>query len=242
MLPQTLVTVLLPTKRRVPLVIKSVESVLSLANNPTAIEIAVAYDEDDNESDAFFHSNDWRQLIDRHGAQDQVFKTPKWGYVNLHNYYNLMSEKANGKWLLIWNDDATLITAGWDQYVADAGDYMGMLHIGCTTYPKLSLFPIFSRQWLNLFGTASLSNHIDSWIADICTIADAIKDTPIQAYHDRYSETGNNNDQTYQERSRAGKKIYKSQEMKDVRAAWAEKLINYRHSLDVLPHVSPALT
>lgn len=236
-----LVTVLLPTKRRVPLVIKSVRSVLSLARNPAEIEIAVAYDEDDHESDSFFQSMEWRQLIDQYGSQDCVFKTPKWGYVNLHNYYNLMSEKTNGKWLLIWNDDATLITPGWDQFVNDAGDHIGMLHVECTTYPKLSLFPIFSRQWLNLFGTASLSNHIDSWIWDICIIADAVKDTPIQAYHDRYSETGNNNDQTYQERSRAGKKIYKSQEMKDIRYQWAQRLIEYRKSFNELPHVTPAL-
>lgn len=236
------ISVLLPTRRRIPLVIASVNSVLSLAKHPESIEIAIAYDDDDKDSDDFFQSRSWRELIDQYGAQDQVFKTPRWGYGSLHNYYNLMCKETVSDWLLAWNDDATMLTQDWDWHVKEAGEFMGLLHIECTTYPKLSLFPLFPRAWVDFFGSATACNHIDSWILDICKIANAVKHTPIEAHHDRFSETGNNNDQTYQERTWEGKKMYKSQAMRDIRAQWAQRLIEYRKSSEILPHVSPALT
>ncbi len=239
---QPFISVLLPTRNRIPLVISSVTSVLSKAKSPESVEIAIAYDDDDSQSHEFFQSGQWQDLIAQYRAPVRIFKTPRWGYGSLHNYYNLMCKETNSKWLLAWNDDATMLTQDWDQHVRDAGDFMGLLHIECTTYPNLSLFPLFPRAWVDFFGCATACNHIDSWILDICKVAGAIKHTPIEAHHDRFSETGNNNDQTYQERSWEGKKMYKSQAMRDVRAEWAQRLIEYRKSLEVLPHVPPTLT
>ena len=242
MLTQPFISVLLPTRQRPNLVISSVTSILSLAKNPGSIEIAVAYDDDDHESHALFQSEEWHDLINKYHAHQRVFQTPRWGYGALHNYYNLMCKETSSDWLLAWNDDASMLTQDWDQHVRDAGDFMGLLHIECTTYPVLSLFPLFPRAWVDFFGEATACNHIDSWILDICTIAGAIKNTGIEVYHDRFSETGNNNDQTYQERSWEGKKMYKSQAMRDLRGEWAQRLIEYRQSLEVLPHVSPTLS
>lgn len=242
MLTKPFISVLLPTRKRTRMAMTSIESVLSLAKDPSSIEIVVAYDEDDQESHELFHSDAWKDLILRYGAQQRVFQTPRWGYGALHNYYNLMCKETTSDWLLAWNDDASMLTQNWDQHVRDAGDFMGLLHMECTTYPNLTLFPLFPRAWVNFFGEATACNHIDSWILDICKVAGAIKDINVEVYHDRFSETGNNNDQTYQERSWEGKKMYKSQAMRDLRSEWAQRLIQYRQSLEVLPHVSPALT
>lgn len=241
MISKPFITVLLPTRNRTHLVIPSVESVLSLAKDPTEIEIAVAYDDDDEHSHQLFQSSQWQDLLQKYQAPSCVFQTPRWGYGALHLYYNLMCAQSSGQWLLVWNDDATMLTPHWDQQVKQAGTFMGLLHIECTTYPNLSLFPLFPRTWIEFFGEASACNHIDSWILDICKMANAVKKTDIEVYHDRFSETGNNNDQTYQERTWEGKKMYKSQAMRDLRDQWAQKLIAYRQSLEVLPHMTPTL-
>lgn len=242
MLTKPFISVLLPTRQRTHMVMSSVESVLSLAKDPSSVEIAVAYDDDDHESHALFQSDAWQDLIHKFGAQQRVFQTPRWGYGALHHYYNLMCKETVSDWLLVWNDDATMLTQDWDQHIKDAGDFMGLLHIECTTYPKLSLFPLFPRAWIELFGEATACNHIDSWIMDICRMADAVKHTDIEIYHDRFSETGNNNDQTYQGRSWEGKRMYKSQAMRDLRNEWAQRLTAYRQSLEVSPHMTPALS
>ena len=226
-----LLTVLLPTRQRVHLVERSVQSLLSLAQDPANIEIAVAIDHDDLISKQYFESSAWQSLVDQYHSSFQVFETPQWGYGELHNYYNLLAKNAHGEWLMIWNDDAVMKTAGWDNCVKHHHGYVGMLHMITENYrEKFALFPIIPRVWLDIFGCVSLSNSNDSWIQHICLEAQAIQRIDPIVYHDRYDISGNNNDQTYQNRTNQ-KKIYKSEHMRQLRKQWAEKLIEYRKNL-----------
>ena len=222
-----LITVMLPTRHRTPLVERSVQSLLALADDPTQIEIAVAYDQDDTQSHDYFASAEWTALITTYGAHFQKHQTPQWGYQELHNYYNLLATHAQGKWLLIWNDDALMKSAGWDSMIKQEQDYMGMLHMITENYrPKFALFPLIPRKWIDIFGSVSLSNSNDSWIHHICLEAKAIKMIDAVVFHDRADLTGNNLDQTYLNRTNQ-KKLYKSEPMRQLRHEWAQRLIEY---------------
>lgn len=222
-----LITVMLPTRQRTQLVHRSVKSLLDNATNPTAIEICVAYDNDDIESKNYFASSEWLDLIAGYRANAQTFETPPWGYIELHNYYNLLAQQALGKWLFLWNDDAVMQSKGWDLEVRTNQDFLGMLHMGTQNFSSsLTLFPLIPKTWIDVFGTLSLCNLCDSWIQDICTEANAVKSIAAEIFHDRYDVTGNNNDLTYQNRSYQ-KKIYKSDAMRAVRSEWAKKFTNY---------------
>jgi len=226
-----LVTVLLPTRCRTSLITRTVESLLSLADDPAQIEIAVAYDEDDAESHDFFSSPAWVDLVSKYGTATQVHKTPIWGYVELHRYYNLLAQHARGQWLLIWNDDALMKSTGWDSMIKREQDHMGMLHMITENYrPKFALFPLIPRKWIDIFGSVSLSNSNDSWIHHICLEANAIKLIDAVVFHDRADLTGNNLDQTYLNRTNQ-KKLYKSEAMRRLRHEWAQRLIEYRKRL-----------
>lgn len=217
------VSVLLPTRKRTRMVEHSVASVLSLATDPSQIEIAVAYDDDDEESHNYFSSDRWKTFVGSRGGTQIAFQCPNWGYSDLHNYYNLMAERSRGRWLLVWNDDAVMLTPGWDQQLKEIEHFQGMVHMHCTTYPKLTLFPLFPRSWVDFFGCAAGGPHIDSWIQDICYEAGTVKKIQAEILHDRFSETGNNNDETFQNRTWHGKKLYKSDGMRKVRHEWAQR-------------------
>jgi hypothetical protein len=230
MTSNTLVTVMLPTRNRVELVNRSVQTLLECAADPTSIEISIAYDHDDQPSKDYFNSTAWTDFINRYGASTQVFETPAWGYIELHNYYNLLASKAQGKWLLLWNDDALMQTKSWDVCLAEQSDFVGMLHMTTTNFDKkLTLFPFIPRTWIDIFGTLSLCNCNDSWIQDICHEAGAVKELPVNVIHDRFDVTGNNGDDTYQNR-RYQKKIYKSDAMRQTRHEWALRFMEYRAS------------
>jgi len=226
-----LVTVMLPTRERVSMVEQSVKTLLENATNPSIIEIAIAYDNDDTQSKTYFTSAQWTDLISKYGAHSQVFETPPWGYIELHNYYNLLAEKSKGQWLLLWNDDALMKSSEWDQCLLEHKNFMGMFHMATEQFSqKMTLFPLIPRKWIDLFGSLSLCNCNDSWIQDICHEANAVRELPITVVHDRFDVTGNNNDSTYQNR-RYQKKIYKSDAMRQVRHEWAQKFAEYRASI-----------
>ena len=94
---KNLITVMLPTRERPNLVERSVQSLLKLAKDPTRLEILVAFDEDDAPSIKYFSSQRWYNLIEEFGSSSKQFKTPAWGYQNLHNYYNLLAGQSSAQ-------------------------------------------------------------------------------------------------------------------------------------------------
>ena len=227
-----LVSVLLPTRARVDLVERSVCSLLETATDPGQIEILVAYDSDDTVSQEYFNSSKWQEFIDSYKSNAQAFETEVWGYSALNKYYNFLGNQSQGQWLLIWNDDALMKSAGWDTNIADNQDFVGMLHMTCENYrPKFALFPLINRAWLEVFGYIG-ENPVDSWIHHVSMEAQAIRRIDSIVYHDRFDMTGNNFDDTYANRTPGEiKKKYKSEEMRELRHQWAKQLIEYRSRL-----------
>jgi hypothetical protein len=227
-----LVSVLLPTRARVDLVQRSVQSLLDTASNPSRIEILVAYDPDDTASQEYFNSDNWKEFISSYKSNAQAFETAPWGYSALNKYYNFLGQQSQGQWLLIWNDDTLMKSTGWDDHIADNKEFVGMLHMTCENYrPKFALFPLINRAWLDVFGYIG-ENPVDSWIHHVSMEAEAIRRIEPIVYHDRYDMTGNNYDATYANRNTGEiKKIYKSAEMRQLRHQWAQQLIAYRSKL-----------
>lgn len=223
-----LVSVLMPTRGRVELARRSIESLLNNCADASRVEIMVAYDNDDTDSANYFTSPRWTELITSHGARSKVLSCEPWGYAGLHRYYTAMARQAQGEWFMIWNDDAVMQSRDWDQHLADNRNWIGLLHMYTANFkPTLTLFPLIPRVWLDLFGEISLHQLNDSWIQDVCHQADAVKHMPVSIFHDRYDVTGNNLDETYARR-RYDKKIYNHESMQAVRAEWAQRLRQYR--------------
>jgi hypothetical protein len=223
-----LISVLLPTRNRIELAKRSVESLLSASANPTCIEIITAYDDDDLVSQTYFQSNNWASLVTAFGARNQNCCCPAWGYSQLNRYYTTMAKQAQGQWLMIWNDDAVMLTQGWDQHVRDNQDFVGMLHMNTENFkPNLTLFPLIPQVWIELFGEISQHQLNDSWIQDICHEANAVLEIPVNVFHDRYDVTGNNLDLTFQNRI-YNKKMYNHETMRQIRSEWAGRLKDYR--------------
>lgn len=222
------ISVLLPTRQRTDLVRRSLHSLLATSLNPSDIEILIAYDEDDSESHEFFASGEWTQWILEHNTQARVFQVPRWGYRQLQEYYNFLSTHSRGEWLLNWNDDAMMETQAWDDAVRQNNDWRMLLHMTCSNLVmRCSIFPLFHRDWIRLFGTISPINHADSWISEICWQARARRVIPVSTYHDRADLTGNNQDQTFIDRDYSAQAEFNGEAMTALRKQWAEKLQDY---------------
>jgi hypothetical protein len=223
----TYLSVLLPTRERTDLVMRSLHSLATAAHNPADIEVLIAYDDDDQESHDFFSSDQWAQWVTDHAVSARVFQVPRWGYRCLHKYYNYLAAQSQGAWLLVWNDDATMETLHWDDLVRQNDSWRMLLHITCSNLVmNCSIFPLFHRDWIDLFGTVSPSNHVDSWISEICWHTAARKVIAVSTYHDRADLTGNNKDATFLSREYSTNE-FKSDEMKALRQQWAAKLKDY---------------
>lgn len=197
------ISILLPTRKRTELVVKSIGSLLANAANTEDIEILVAYDDDDDESREFF-AEIWPSFIGQTSATTRVFELERYGYLRLYKYVNFLAEQAQGDWIMFWNDDALMATENWDQKIIEKTGWFGLLRMPCINMNHpFALFPIIPKSWLDLFGKISPVNHSDWWIYHVTTSLQRMQNIDVLVYHDRADITGNNNDQTFAEQSYA---------------------------------------
>jgi len=197
------ISILLPTRKRVDTIIKSVGSLLSNAKDPSSIEILIAYDDDDDQSREFF-STTWYPFLEQVGTQTKVFETERFGYLRLYKYVNFLGEQASGDWIMFWNDDALMLTENWDEQIIRQEGFWGLLRMPCVNMNHpFALFPIIPRSWIDFFGKISPVNHSDWWIYNVTAPLNLVRNLPIEVYHDRADVTGKNYDDTFKEQSYA---------------------------------------
>jgi hypothetical protein len=197
------ISILLPTRKRTEAVVKSIGSLLANATDTSRIEILVAYDDDDLESREFFETV-WTPFLAQSSATSRVFETERFGYLRLYKYVNFLAEQATGDWIMFWNDDALMLTEGWDEEIVRNDGFFGLLRMPCVTMDHpFALFPIIPRGWLDFFGCISPVNHSDWWIYNVTAPLGRLRNIPVQVYHDRADVTGGNNDETFKEQSYA---------------------------------------
>lgn len=222
------ISVLLPTRQRQAMLEKSLASLMNRAKDPSRIELCLAYDDDDHVTDQYLRSQPWQSLTGTWQCATTIMRSPRHGYHDLQKYVNALAHRSRGQWLLFWNDDAIMETQSWDDQVRANWHFRMLLHIHCSNHPMhCSIFPLVNREWLELFGELCPINHTDSWISEISSKVGARRVIPVSALHDRFDETGHNNDQTWQDRQGYSNRVYHLPQYQQARLEWADRLSHY---------------
>jgi hypothetical protein len=166
--PGPLVSILLPTRGRTKWLLEAVDSIHSLASDPTLVEYVFKVDFDDAES-----IETTRKLAEK--LPCRILISPRGrGYFDLHEYVNDLSAISKGDWLFIFNDDARMKTKAWDQV---------LLHADCSQVPRWGgnddvcllgprvlereiswEFPVLRRKTYQILGHFSMAYSNDAYI------------------------------------------------------------------------------
>lgn len=217
--PKYDVAVILPTRKRSDMLDSSLMSLLDNAADPSRIQILVAFDSDDQASLEYFRNN-IAPKIDQAGAGWMAVEFPRYGYGRLHEYLNQLSELTSAHWIFVWNDDAQMLSKDWDLRISENNGEFKCLRIPTHNCHPYAIFPILPREWYLLFGYLSLHQLSDAWVSQICYILGIMKNIDVDVIHDRHDLTGNNKDETFEQRV-----IYEAnpQDPKDFNYAEARK-------------------
>ncbi len=197
---ETKISVILPTRGRRDVLKKSIESFVDKASNPERIEILFGVDEDDKGVNEYIKDNIADYLKSKKvEARANIFKPL--GYENLHTYVNTLAGNSTGDWIFFWNDDCLMVTEGWDEVIASYTGQFKLLgpkdnHNG---HPY-AILPIVPRDWFILLGHLSQNAQNDAWLSHIAYMLDIFERIDVEFIHDRADITGNNDDETFQNR------------------------------------------
>jgi hypothetical protein len=175
-----MISILIPSRGRFDSLLKTVGSFCALAITRD-FEILIKLDCDDHESIR-------RQgELDNFGPSIHVVIGPRLrGYFDLNKFYNCLAALSSGRWLCLFNDDARMVTTGWDIELGNTGDSSKPIFIWPHTewdYPAhgqnrvadLALyaekkhydFPIMSRGAYEALGHFSMSCLNDLYVYDV---------------------------------------------------------------------------
>lgn len=194
------ISVLIPTRGRASLLVESVISLLKNANSPASLEVLLALDQDDIDTQRQLKI-DSERLAKEYGCVMSVHVYPRFGYKKLNEYLNELSKVAKGDWLFFWNDDAVMLTSGWDTEIRKQHLVLQLLRMPCKNMEHpFALMPIVPREWVKLFGTLSPAAHTDWWVYNVCAPLGLVRNISVTYLHNRADVSGLNNDSTYAER------------------------------------------
>mgnify|MGYP003636117378 FL=1 len=208
------ISILLPTRKRVPLIKRCTESLLDNASDPSKIQLLYGVDDDDQESIDFLRDV-------KHPARS-VIKFKRLGYENLHQYNNNLSSYAQGNWIMIFNDDAIMQTKNWDLEVNKFDGQFKLLKVQEQTGHPYSIFPIVPYDWFRCVDHLSLHGQNDAWLSEIAYMLNIMQEVPIKVLHDRADITGNNDDEIFKAR------IYKEGSPEKEGDLHHQKMVNSR--------------
>jgi hypothetical protein len=109
------------------------------------------------------------------------------GYKDLHVWLNAMAGIAKGDWLLVWNDDARILTMNWDLQLekCDGGyqDEIFVMLLHTTSRPGSREFMFVRKKMVEVLGHMSLSPHVDAWLGSLGSMLQRIMFMPMQVNH-----------------------------------------------------------
>lgn len=169
-----LVSVLIPSRGRPVRLASTADELLYLAEDPDSIEILVAADPDDV---TMIGARAWLP------PQLQVWTVPeRFGYKHLHRYFNALAALASGEWVMLFNDDAEMLTPGWDKVIR--AEPPGILWPEADYAPELATFPVIPSAWVRHLGHVSLDQSADMWLHHVGRDTGTLRKIPVSIHHE----------------------------------------------------------
>lgn len=197
--PEFDIAILLPTRGRAEMLERSVKSVIDLAANASCVQIMFGFDNDDAIGTKHFEKA-LQPWLDQQGVNYTAMSFAPMGYIRLNEYVNELARNSDANWLVFWNDDAVMQTQNWDQEITKHTGEFKLLAFRTHNDHPYSIFPIVPRKWLDLLGYLSPHQISDAWLSQQAYMLDIWQRIKVDVLHDRHDLTGNNNDQTFQNR------------------------------------------
>ena len=194
------ISILLPTRGRTDVLFNSIKSLVETASDHKRIELLLGIDDDDVDVRKFIEETIAPYLREKTiECRANVFQPL--GYENLHTYVNTLAQSATGDWFFFWNDDALMLTEGWDSVIEGYTGQFKLLgpkdnHNG---HPY-AILPVVPRDWFRLMDHLSMNAQNDAWLSHIAYMLDIFERIDVEILHDRADLTGNNDDDTFRNR------------------------------------------
>lgn len=197
--PEFDIAILLPTRGRAQSLERSIRSLVDQADDISRVQLMFGFDNDDDVGLKHFQKV-VQPYLNKNKVEYTAMSFNPMGYIRLNEYVNALAKASDARWLVFWNDDAIMHSEHWDTSIMNYDGQFKLLAFDTHNKHPYSIFPIVPRAWLDLLGYLSPHQISDAWLSQQAYMLDIMQRTDISVEHDRFDLTGNNHDETFQNR------------------------------------------
>ena len=170
-----MIDVLLPSRGRPEMLARAVSSLRVQAACPRSVAVRVGVDSDDPATASMAAS-----------LAAHWITFARQGYERLHVYYQALAAASPADWLLVWNDDAVMLTPDWDDVLADLPSRFLVANLRSRHSP-ICAFPAVRREGCGGEPGCSAGDnpHVDSFWEVVGGLSGTITAVPIDVQHDQ---------------------------------------------------------
>jgi hypothetical protein len=150
-----IISILLPARGRPESFARAVRPLFRLASDPDRVEVLARVDDDD--------PTDYESKPSEFGRY-LVVRGPRLGYRRVFEHFNELAALSRGDWLLNWNDDAEMLTSGWDALMRQATPHSIQFLRRDILQHADTTFPLTGRSVYEAMGHIALQTHADDWL------------------------------------------------------------------------------
>jgi hypothetical protein len=156
------ISVLVPTRKRPSLLCRMASSLVQTCASIDNVELLLAFDSDDEgtkqawESSSQANQINWRCVV-----------MERLGYRGMHIYTNTLATMARGDWLFRFDDDAYVLTNGWDDLVKrqPCDHVVNTCNVNDPEYSsQVFMGALWPRRWFEATGRFSTSQQTDTYV------------------------------------------------------------------------------
>lgn len=193
------IAVLIPTRGRTEQLGQCIFSLIDLSNDPSSLQLLIGFDRDDDIGLPYFQK-EIQPKLDDSDVSYTVVTFDRMGYVGLNRYYNELAKHADADWLFAWSDDSYMETKNWDsEIVAHTGEFK-LLKVHAHNEHPYSIFPIWPKEWYDLFGHCSRHQMGDAELSQMAYWLDIVEIINVTVTHDRPDLSNKPADATHKQR------------------------------------------
>lgn len=177
-------SVLIPSRGRPGKLTESVNSCFDRASDKSLIEVLIRIDEDD------FDTWETCERLTRENQGRVKFRVGLRGrgYLDLHAWMNELAHQASGDWLLMFNDDARILTQEWDQVIMGLEQrfpyndvcLIDLNMVGCEGYLA---FIAIRRELFKHLGYVGPTTLYDTWLGSMADFLSVVINIPVDVEH-----------------------------------------------------------
>ena len=158
-----LISIIIPTRLRVHLIEKALNSIVETVNLRDRIEVLIRFDDDDTDSIVKFLQLEVLQQLDV-----RVFVGPRHRYLHLNDYFNELCKYSIGDFIFAIADDCVIKTMNWDNLIESFSGQAIVLrsNVQGVNSNVINACPILSRKIYNILGhfAPTAASHGDNYI------------------------------------------------------------------------------